>query len=186
MLLQDVHHGNGIEEILYSRADAMYISLHRWGLCRRCHPPPMQLHLAGLKRALSGMAEAGCTPMLAIVGLALSGVSHGLLHQPLSSEGADKVLCGDGRELAQLTAARSTVSNVLLLFIWCSCRANGFYPGTGDIADFGKGPGRGFNLNIPFPRGGFNDADYVAAFDLVHRPLEQHRQLLASCLCNAT
>ena len=29
--LQDVHHGNGIEQILYSRPDAMYISLHRWG-----------------------------------------------------------------------------------------------------------------------------------------------------------
>lgn len=25
----DVHHGNGIEEILYGRADIMYISLHR-------------------------------------------------------------------------------------------------------------------------------------------------------------
>ena len=53
-----------------------------------------------------------------------------------------------------------------------SCRGNGFYPGTGDVADLGKGPGRGFNLNIPFPRGGFNDADYVAAFDLVHLPLK--------------
>lgn len=46
-------------------------------------------------------------------------------------------------------------------------RGNGFYPGTGDIGDVGKGKGRGFNLNIPFPRGGFNDADYIAAFDLV-------------------
>lgn len=47
------------------------------------------------------------------------------------------------------------------------CRGNGFYPGTGDIDDVGEGAGRGFNLNIPFPRGGFNDADYIAAFDLV-------------------
>ena len=29
----DVHHGNGIEEILYERPDIMYISLHR------CWPP---------------------------------------------------------------------------------------------------------------------------------------------------
>ncbi|CAL8468789.1 g8330 [Coccomyxa elongata] len=74
----DVHHGNGIEEILYGNADIMYISTHR---------------------------------------------------------------------------------------------GNGFYPGTGDIDDIGEGAGRGFNLNIPFPRGGFNDADYIAAFDLVLEPI---------------
>ena len=56
------------------------------------------------------------------------------------------------------------------LCCWLLRRGNGFYPGTGDIVDCGKGPGRGFNLNIPFPRGGFNDADYVAAFDLVRPP----------------
>lgn len=51
------------------------------------------------------------------------------------------------------------------------CRGNGFYPGTGDIGDVGTGAGRGFNLNIPFPKGGFNDADYIAAFDLVQNSL---------------
>ncbi len=54
------------------------------------------------------------------------------------------------------------VSDALRLY-----RGNGFYPGTGDVQDVGKDEGRGFNLNIPFPRGGFNDADYIAAFDLV-------------------
>ena len=34
----DVHHGNGIEEILYGRPDVMYISLHRWcALMRSYH-----------------------------------------------------------------------------------------------------------------------------------------------------
>ena len=47
------------------------------------------------------------------------------------------------------------------------CRGNGFYPGTGEVYDAGKGLGKGFNLNIPWQRGGLADADYIAAFDLV-------------------
>ncbi|CAL5221680.1 g3914 [Coccomyxa viridis] len=74
----DVHHGNGIESILYDRPDIMYISLHR---------------------------------------------------------------------------------------------GNGFYPGTGEVYDAGKGPGEGFNVNIPWQRGGLSDADYIAAFDLVLEPI---------------
>ena len=46
-------------------------------------------------------------------------------------------------------------------------RGNGFYPGTGDITDSGRGGGTGFNLNIPWQRGNLTDADYAAAFDLV-------------------
>ena len=46
-------------------------------------------------------------------------------------------------------------------------RGNGFYPGTGDITDSGRGIGTGFNLNIPWQRGNMTDADYAAAFDLV-------------------
>ena len=46
-------------------------------------------------------------------------------------------------------------------------RGNGFYPGTGDITDSGRGAGTGFNLNIPWQRGNLTDADYAAAFDLV-------------------
>ncbi len=51
-----------------------------------------------------------------------------------------------------------------------SCRGNGFYPGTGEVYDAGKGPGEGFNVNIPWQRGGLSDADYIAAFDLVSSP----------------
>ena len=51
-----------------------------------------------------------------------------------------------------------------------SCRGNGFYPGTGEVYDAGKGPGEGFNVNIPWQRGGLSDADYIAAFDLVSPP----------------
>ena len=50
------------------------------------------------------------------------------------------------------------------------CRGNGFYPGTGEVVDIGRGAGAGFNLNIPWQRGGHTDADYIAAFDLVGCP----------------
>jgi histone deacetylase 6 len=35
------------------------------------------------------------------------------------------------------------------------------------VDDTGRGAGTGFNLNIPWQRGGHTDADYIAAFDLV-------------------
>ncbi len=40
----DVHHGNGIEEILYGNADIMYISLHRWA-CLELLPLQTLQHL---------------------------------------------------------------------------------------------------------------------------------------------
>ena len=46
-----------------------------------------------------------------------------------------------------------------------------FYPGTGAADDTGKGPGTGFNVNIPWPERGLNDADYAAAFELVVEPI---------------
>jgi len=48
---------------------------------------------------------------------------------------------------------------------------NGFFPGTGDVRDAGKGAGRGFNLNIPWLTGGIGDADYVAAFQRLIMPI---------------
>ncbi len=44
-----------------------------------------------------------------------------------------------------------------------------FYPGTGAAADRGVGPGDGFTLNVPMPRGS-DDADYRAAFANTVRP----------------
>ena len=46
-----------------------------------------------------------------------------------------------------------------------------FYPGTGAVDDSGKGAGLGFNVNIPWPERGLNDADYMAAFELVVEPI---------------
>lgn len=46
-------------------------------------------------------------------------------------------------------------------------RGGGFYPGTGKIKEVGNSNAAGRNVNIPWPHGGFGDADYMAAFDLV-------------------
>jgi acetoin utilization deacetylase AcuC-like enzyme len=49
--------------------------------------------------------------------------------------------------------------------------ATWFYPGTGALDDCGKGAGEGKNVNIPWPEGGFGDADYAAAFQMVVEPV---------------
>lgn len=50
-------------------------------------------------------------------------------------------------------------------------RGGDFYPGTGEIAETGQGDGFGYNVNIPWPHGGFGDADYLAAFECIVEPL---------------
>ena len=50
-------------------------------------------------------------------------------------------------------------------------RGGDFYPGTGTVTEIGEGDGYGFNVNIPWPRGGFGDADYLAAFECIVQPL---------------
>ena len=62
-------------------------------------------------------------------------------------------------------------------------RGNGFYPGTGDITDSGRGAGLGFNLNIPWQRGNLTDADYAAAFDLVSSAHRHTPWSLSSMAC---
>ncbi|KAG2432251.1 hypothetical protein HXX76_009169 [Chlamydomonas incerta] len=47
----------------------------------------------------------------------------------------------------------------------------GFYPGTGAAGEVGRGPGRGFNVNVPWTAPGRRDVDYVAAFSLVVEPV---------------
>ena len=46
-----------------------------------------------------------------------------------------------------------------------------FYPGTGSIEEVGHGTGRGSTVNIPWECTGLNDADYLAAFDLIIEPI---------------
>jgi len=50
---------------------------------------------------------------------------------------------------------------------------NGFYPGTGALAEVGEGEGVGYNINVPWPGKGFAGSDYMAAFDLVVLPIAQ-------------
>ena len=47
----------------------------------------------------------------------------------------------------------------------------GFYPETGHTERVGEGEGRGYNVNIGWPRGGMGDADYIAAFHRVVLPI---------------
>jgi acetoin utilization deacetylase AcuC-like enzyme len=53
------------------------------------------------------------------------------------------------------------------------------YPGTGSIDEIGRGPGKGFTVNVPLP-GGQGDADYLAVFGEILRPiaLEYHPELI--------
>ena len=46
-----------------------------------------------------------------------------------------------------------------------------FYPGTGAASVVGSGPGRGFNVNIPWTTPGLSDLDYSAALSTVVCPI---------------
>ncbi|XP_024540177.1 histone deacetylase 5 [Selaginella moellendorffii] len=48
-----------------------------------------------------------------------------------------------------------------------------FYPGgqEGNFDKVGGGAGAGFNINVPWPRGGYSDADYVAVWEHVLMPV---------------
>jgi histone deacetylase 6 len=58
-----------------------------------------------------------------------------------------------------------------------------FYPGTGAIAEVGRGAARGRTVNVPWPAG-MGDAEYLAAFDRVLLPIARAFQpeiVLVSC-----
>jgi acetoin utilization deacetylase AcuC-like enzyme len=44
------------------------------------------------------------------------------------------------------------------------------FPGTGYFTEAGIGPGEGYSVNVPIPRG-YGDAEYAALFELLLRPL---------------
>jgi acetoin utilization deacetylase AcuC-like enzyme len=48
------------------------------------------------------------------------------------------------------------------LFISLHRYGQGFYPGTGGVAEAGRGLGRGFNVNVPWTSDSKTDADYQA------------------------
>ncbi|KAL3693534.1 hypothetical protein R1sor_007185 [Riccia sorocarpa] len=53
-----------------------------------------------------------------------------------------------------------------------------FYPGSedGDLDKVGEGAGLGFNVNVPWPRRGYGDQDYLAVFDYVLMPIAHEFQ----------
>jgi histone deacetylase 6 len=55
--------------------------------------------------------------------------------------------------------------------LYISLHRHPFYPGTGSHDKIGSGDGAGFSANIPWPRAGFGDADYLKAFEAVIQPL---------------
>jgi acetoin utilization deacetylase AcuC-like enzyme len=50
-----------------------------------------------------------------------------------------------------------------------------FYPGTGAISDIGRGPGRGWTMNVPFPAG-VGDSGYEKAFEQLLFPFARRFQ----------
>jgi acetoin utilization deacetylase AcuC-like enzyme len=57
--------------------------------------------------------------------------------------------------------------------LFCSIHQYPWYPGTGATRETGRGPGRGFNVNIPLSRNA-GDSAYVAAFERLVHPLLEH------------
>ena len=55
-----------------------------------------------------------------------------------------------------------------VLFI--STHQHPHYPGTGVFTETGRGPGEGYTINIPLPRG-YGNAEYAAIFESLLRPL---------------
>lgn len=55
--------------------------------------------------------------------------------------------------------------------LYVSLHRHPFYPDTGASEKMGSGDGTGYSINVPWPREGFGDADYVRAFERVILPL---------------
>lgn len=46
-----------------------------------------------------------------------------------------------------------------------------FFPGTGGPHEVGKGPGEGYSVNVPWPRGGMGNGDYLCVFQHLVLPI---------------
>ncbi|OYT46768.1 MAG: acetoin utilization protein [Desulfurococcales archaeon ex4484_42] len=57
-------------------------------------------------------------------------------------------------------------------------RAPWFYPGTGDVAELGEGPGYGYSLNIPLPPGTADETYQWAFKEVVPRAILKYRPKL--------
>ena len=57
-----------------------------------------------------------------------------------------------------------------ILYVSLHRFGGGFYPGTGDCTEVGKGDGKGFSVNIPFEKG-MKGCDYIAAMRLIVLPI---------------
>ena len=54
--------------------------------------------------------------------------------------------------------------------LYFSTHQSPFYPGTGAVNSLGRGPGEGFNINVPLPAGQ-GDMEYAAIFDRLLLPV---------------
>ena len=54
--------------------------------------------------------------------------------------------------------------------LYLSSHAAPFYPGTGSVAEVGRGEGRGFTVNLPMPQG-CDDATYSRIYREVVEPI---------------
>ena len=55
--------------------------------------------------------------------------------------------------------------------LYISLHRHPFYPGTGASSKLGVAAGEGYSVNVPWPRSGFGDPDYQAAFNEVVLPV---------------
>ncbi|MBA3009881.1 MAG: histone deacetylase [Proteobacteria bacterium] len=56
--------------------------------------------------------------------------------------------------------------------LFFSVHQAGLFPGTGSFTDTGSGPGEGYTINLPLPKG-YGDAEYTAIFERLLGPVAQ-------------
>jgi len=56
--------------------------------------------------------------------------------------------------------------------LFFSIHQAGLFPGTGSFTDTGQGPGEGYTINLPIPRG-YGDAEYTSIFEHVLAPVAE-------------
>lgn len=56
--------------------------------------------------------------------------------------------------------------------LFFSVHQAGLFPGTGSFTETGSGPGEGYTINLPIPKG-YGDAEYAAIFERLLRPVAE-------------
>jgi acetoin utilization deacetylase AcuC-like enzyme len=77
------------------------------------------------------------------------------------------------RTATALTGGCVQADDPNVLFMSIHRYGNGFYPGTGDVSEVGKGDGEGFTVNLAWEAKGGGNHDYMAALDYLILPVAQ-------------